>query len=100
MNNFFAKLFTRYPKESQRMLEMMPGLTVYALIFLPLYGSFLFPEMLAYFILFFDSYWFFKSFHLVYTTYVAQKKIKEAEKENWLEKAADLEHFANMTHVL
>jgi len=100
MSTFFTKVFTKHPVLSLRFLELLPGLTVWLIILLPIYGSFLFPEQLAYFILFFDCYWFFKSFHLVYTTYLAQKKIKQAEKEDWLAKVASLEYFSEMTHVL
>ncbi|HUD44249.1 MAG TPA: glycosyltransferase family 2 protein [Patescibacteria group bacterium] len=100
MTNFFNKLFTHYPIRTQRFLEFFIGFTVWAIIFLPVYGSFFFPELLAYFILFFDIYWFFKSFHLVFTSYLGSRKIKEAEKENWAEKAMKLEHADEVTHVI
>ena len=100
MITFFDKLFHRYPIKTQRFLELLPGLTAWAIIFMPVYGSFFFPELLAYFILFFDTYWFYKSFHLVYTAYVAHGKIKAAEKEDWVAKSKKLDHFDEVTHVL
>src|SRR6185437_3021282 len=93
MITFFDRLFRRYPIKSQRFLEILPGLTAWLLIFMPVYGSFLFPEPLAYFILFFDVYWCYKSFHLVYTSHKAHGKIKAAEKQDWLAKATKLDHF-------
>ncbi len=100
MTTFFDTFFRRYPNRLPRLLEFLPGVTAWALILLPVYGSFLFPAFLAYFILFFDVYWFFKSFHLVYTAHRASQKVKTAEKEDWLEKAMPLKHFNQVTHVL
>ena len=87
MTNFFDKLFTRYPIKTKRLLEIFPGLVAWTLILFPLWGSYFIPTGLAFFILFFDIYWFYKSFALVITAHQASKKIKKAEKENWYEKA-------------
>ena len=100
MTDFFNRLFVKYPVKTRRFLELLPGLTAWAIIFLPIYGSFLFPEALSWMILFFDVYWFFKSFHLVITAYQATGKILAAEKDNWNDKAAKLPHYKDMTHVL
>jgi cellulose synthase/poly-beta-1,6-N-acetylglucosamine synthase-like glycosyltransferase len=100
MTTFFDNFFTRYPIKTKRALEVLPGLVSWSLIFFPLWGSFLIPWAVAYFILFFDVYWFYKSFSLAITAFVASRKIKQAEKENWLEKAKPLENFEKVTHVL
>lgn len=55
---------------------------------------------MAYFIVFFDVYWFFKSFHLVQASYIATRKIKQAEKTDWLKKARDHDGFDKIHHVL
>ena len=49
--------------------------------------------LLAYFILFFDIYWFYKSYSLVINAYRGAKRIKHAERQNWLEKAKALPDF-------
>ena len=82
------------------MLELMPGSIAWTLILAPVWGSLFFPTFLAYFILFFDVYWFYKSFSLVIMLYIASKKIKEAEKEDWYEKSKDYPHLNNVHHVL
>ena len=100
MTNFFNQLYLRHPTKLQRFWEFMPGLVTWAIIFLPIYGSFLFPEPLAWMILFFDVYWFFKSFNLVYTAYKATAKLLRSEKEDWNKRASKLAHYSQMTHVL
>ncbi|MGI8420065.1 MAG: glycosyltransferase family 2 protein [Candidatus Levyibacteriota bacterium] len=100
MTNFFEKIFTRYPTKTRRALEVFPGSIAWILILFPFWGSLFFPTVLAYFILFFDIYWLYKSFYLVLTASLATKKIKEAEVENWYEKAKKLEHIHKMHHVL
>lgn len=100
MTTFFDKIFRRYPIKTRRLLEIMPGATAWTLILFPLWGSFFAPTVLAYFILFFDVYWFYKSFLLVTTAYLATKKITAAEKENWLEKTKRFKDVKKVHHVL
>ena len=100
MTNFFAKIFTRYPIKTRRALEILPGAMSWTLILFPIWGSFFIPYALAYFILFFDVYWFYKSFSLVITAFIASQKIQKAEKINWLSKARELPNFDKVTHVV
>jgi hypothetical protein len=100
MTPFFQKLFIRYPVRTRRFLEMLPGIMSWTLILLPVWGALLIPTLLAYFILFFDVYWFYKSFSLVVTAQIASRKIKESEKTNWYEKSRDLPHIDDVHHIL
>ncbi len=100
MTNFFDRLFTRHPVKTRRALEVFPGLTAWTLILFPIWGSLFFPTQLAYFILFFDVYWLYKSFYTVITSAIATGKIKDAEKQDWYAKAKELEHTDKMQHVL
>lgn len=100
MTSFFDTLFTRYPIKTRRFLELLPGLISWALILSPIWGSLFIPSVMAYFILFFDVFWLYKSFSLVITAYIASKKIRSSEKENWLEKARTLADFDKTRHIL
>ncbi len=82
------------------MLEILPGFFSWSLILFPVWGSFFIPHILAYFILFFDVYWFYKSFSLAIAAYISSKRIKQAEKENWLQKAKQLDNFNKVTHIV
>ena len=100
MTTFFDRIFTTYPIKTRRFLELTPGIVSWFLILFPLWGSLVIPLVVAYFILFFDVYWFYKSFSLAITAFIASRKIKQAEKENWFEKAKPLENFEKVTHVV
>lgn len=100
MTSFFDKIFTTYPVKTRRALEIMPGLISWTLITLPIWGSYFIPWVVAYFILFFDVYWFYKSFSLAITAFIGARKIKKAEKENWLENVKPLENFEKVSHIV
>lgn len=94
------RLFTRYPIKSRRALEIIPPLIALFLITMPLWGAYFFPIALSYFIIFFDVYWFYKSVNLVVMSFIAARKIRAAEKTDWLAKAQSLEHFRKIAHLI
>ena len=100
MTEFFANLFTRYPIKTRRSLEILPGFLAWMLILSPFWGSLLIPTQLAYFILFFDVYWLYKSFSLVVTATIALNRINTAQKEDWAAKANNLAHIKDVHHIL
>lgn len=100
MTDFFNKLFTRYPNKTRRALELFPGFMAWTLILSPIWGSLLIPTQLAYFILFFDVYWLYKSFYTVITSAIATGKIKTAENQDWYAQAKKLHHVEKVNHVL
>lgn len=100
MNTAINHIFKTYPKRSLRLLEVIPPFLSLLLISLPFWGSIAFPELLAYFIIFFDVYWFYKSLNLALSSFIASKRIKEAEKVNWLEKARKTQGFLRLNHLI
>src|SRR2546430_1621818 len=100
MTKFFETLFAKYPRKTSRTLEILPGVVSWTLILSPVWAALLFPYALAYFILFFDVFWLYKSVSLTITAYIASKKVRAAERVNWIEKAKILPNFSKMAHVL
>lgn len=100
MTDFFDKFFTRYPIKTKRALEIVPGLLSWIIITIPFWGSILFPTPLAYGILFFDVFYFYKSFQLAITAYIGSKKIRQAEKTDWVAKIKDLDIEKEVKHVI
>jgi len=100
MTNFFSKIFVRYPIKTRRLLEILPGFFSWTLILFPIWGSLTIPYAVAYFILFFDVYWLYKSFSVAITTFISSGKIKEAENKNWLEKSSKLSDFEQINHII
>lgn len=100
MTQFFHYYFSRYPLKTQRLLELVPGLFSWTFILAPVWGSFFFPSVMAYFILFFDVWWLYKSFLLTITAYIATRKIAFAEKQDWKQHASQLPHYNKAHHVI
>lgn len=100
MTILFDKIFTKYPIKTRRMLEILPGFFSWMLILFPIWGSLAIPYVVAYFILFFDVYWLYKSFSVAATSFIASNKIKDAEGKNWLEKASSLSDFEKVNHII
>lgn len=100
MTSFFQTVFSRYPIKTKRSLEILPGFISWSIILFPVWGSLIIPFIVAYFILFYDVYWVYKSFSLAVTAFISSRKIKEAERENWLEKVKKLENFEKVSHIL
>lgn len=100
MHRIATTIFARYPKKSHRVLEIIPPLLAIFLISMPFWAAIFFPVQLAYFILFFDVYWLYKSINLAVCAFLASKRIKRAEKMDWLEKAKGLSDFAKVKHVI
>src|SRR5258708_32988868 len=100
MTSFFQIIFRRYPIKTRRTLEIIPGLISLMLILFPVWGSLLIPPIVAYFILFFDIYWFYKSFSLVITAHIASKRINQDEKIQWYQKAKKLDNIEKTRHVV
>ena len=99
MTSFFQKVFNRYPIKTKRFLELLPGLFSWTLILFPIWGSLFTPYIVAYFILFFDVYWFYKSFSFAIAAFIASRKIKEAESKNWQKAAQESKKFELVNHV-
>ena|SRR3989344_7610908 len=97
---FLSKIFQRYPRKSIRLLEVFPPFISIFLITMPFWGAVFFPAALAYFIIFFDVYWLYKSINLAICSYIAVHKIKEAENTDWLQKAKQEHNFSKVCHVV
>ncbi len=100
MTTFFDNIFSKYPIKTKRALEILPGFVSWTLILFPNWGSLFIPYVLAYFILFFDVYWFYKSFSLAIAAYIASSKIRRAERLDWVRLGRENENFEKVNHVV
>ena len=92
----FRYFINRFPDLSQRLLEIMPGFVSWGLILFPVWGSFLVPYAVAYFIIAFDVYWFYRSFSMAVLSLLSHYRIKASESYNWM---ADVRGFADWQKV-
>jgi len=66
-----------------RFLEMIPGFLSWTIILLPLWGSFVFPEIVAYYVIGFLMFWFYQSFKSAFFAICGYLKIKKASATDW-----------------
>ncbi len=94
------QLFLRYPNKTQRLLEIAIPLTSWIIITMPLWLSFWHPALVAYLIITFDVYWFYKSVTLVFYALRSFVTFTTHVAVNWLEQARVLPHFNQLWHVI
>jgi cellulose synthase/poly-beta-1,6-N-acetylglucosamine synthase-like glycosyltransferase len=73
------KFIIRNPRLSQRLLEILPGFVSWNLILFPIWGAFIFPEVIAYYLFFFSLYWLYRSLSLAVRMLRAHFQIKAHE---------------------
>lgn len=74
----------------QRVLEMVPGLTSWAVLILPIWLSFSYPSLVAYFVLSFDFYWLCRALWLAGSVIVAYRRVRGVLAVDWLERCREL----------
>jgi len=75
---------------ASRLLEIVPGVVTWALIVSPVVLSFGFPEIVAWFVLSFDFYWFYKAVVLVSSVAIAFGRIRRVTAIDWRMRAFSL----------
>lgn len=67
---------------------------------MPLWLSFWHPALVAYLIITFDVYWFYKSLTLVYSAFRSFATLSAHMREDWLKLASNDPHYADLWHVV
>ncbi|MEO8510156.1 MAG: hypothetical protein ABI534_02830 [Chloroflexota bacterium] len=75
----------------ERLLEMVPGLISWAIIIAPIWLSFSYPWLVAYFVLSFDFYWVCRAFWFAGAVVVAFRRIREVTAVDWTRRVATLD---------
>ncbi|MBU1070916.1 glycosyltransferase family 2 protein [Patescibacteria group bacterium] len=97
---FLRKLIRRYPNKSHRALEILPGLVSWSLILLPVWGSFLWPLGLAYFIIIFDIYWLYRSTTMAVFAMMSHFRIEANKKYDWMGDVKGFGDWKTVYHVV
>jgi len=80
----------------QRFLEILPGFVSWNLILFPIWGAFFFPMEVAYFVLLFDIFWFYKSITLAFFAFISHLRIEASKKMDWL---GELKFFSDQNRI-
>ena len=73
-----------------RLLEMVPGTISWAILILPLWLSFSYPWLVAYFVLSFDFYWLCRALWFSGAVIIAFRRIRDVLAVDWTERLAGL----------
>lgn len=69
---------------NSRLWEILPGFFIWFLILFPIWGSLVFPKLVAYFVIAFLLYWLFQSFKSAVLAVIGYFHIKKSQKIDWL----------------
>lgn len=69
---------------TNRMFEMIPGIFAWTSITFPIWGSFLVPRLVAYFVIAFLLYWLYQSFKSAIFAVIGYYRIQTSKSTNWL----------------
>ena len=69
----------RHPVRTQRALEILPGVFSWSLILFPIWGSFVVPNLVAYYVIAFSVYWLWRSLVVAVLSIAAHFKIKASK---------------------
>lgn len=100
MQKLFDKWTRRYPVKTKRALEILPGLVSWTLILFPIFGSLLVPKLVAYYIITFAVYWFYRSFSVAILALIGHFRLQASEKYDWLGDLKDFPGWKKVQHVI
>ena len=81
IRNFIEK----HDKRVHRLLEIIPGFLVWSIILFPLWGSLIIPHIVAYAVLTFIVFWFYRSFQAAFFAIRGYFRIKECQQIDFRE---------------
>ena len=94
------RFIERYDSQVHRFLEILPGTFSWSLILFPIWGSFWIPHYVAYYIILFDIFWFYKAGALAITSLMSHIKLNASSKYDWLSDAKKLPDFKKVHHLI
>ncbi len=94
------KFIEKHDKGILRALEILPGFTSWNLILFPYWGIFVIPKVVAYFVLFFNIYWFYQSFQIAISAIISNMRIQAAKIYDWMGDVKDFPDWKKVRHVV
>src|SRR3990170_3238923 len=92
----FRNFILKHERKIQRILEILPGFFSWNLILFPYWGVFVIPEVVAYFILAFNVYWFYQSLTIALTATVSHLRFQASMNFDWV---GDLKNFPDWEKI-
>ncbi|MCL4397850.1 glycosyltransferase family 2 protein [Patescibacteria group bacterium] len=86
MNERIINYINYHPVKTQRALEIATGLVPWLIIAWVIGGSFVIPEIVAYFVIAFNIYWLYRSAQLAWHATLGYLNIRATQKVDWRQK--------------
>jgi hypothetical protein len=83
-----------------RLLEILPGFVSWNIILFPYWGIFVIPTIVAYFILFFNIYWFYQSLQIAITATMSHLRIQASMVYDWVNDLRAFPDWETVHHVV
>jgi hypothetical protein len=84
----------------RRALEILPGSVTWVLLSVPIWGALLFPYQLAYFLVIFNIYWFYKSATMAIGAVAGFRFLKRDQQHDWRGQAQTLPGWDSLHHLV
>ncbi len=94
------KWVKRHPVRTRRILEILPGFVSWMLIVFPVWGSFVIPEFVAYYIIAFTVYWFYRSMSVAFLSVVGYLRLKANQKYDWMSDVRIFPDWRKVNHLV
>lgn len=91
---------TRHPIRTRRILEILPGTVSWFLILFPVWGSFVVPELVAYYIIGFSVYWFYRSMTTAVMAILGYLKLKSFQIYDWMGDVKNFPDWKRLHHII
>ncbi len=100
MNDRIVNFIHYHPVKTQRGLEILTGMVPWLIIAWVIGGSFLIPEVIAYFVIAFNIYWLYRSAQLALHATLGYLNIRATQKVNWMEKLKSFGNYQKIYHLI
>ncbi len=90
----------KHKRKIIRLLEILPGAVSWFLILFPIWGSFVAPEIVAYYIIAYAVYWLYRSLSMALLAFGAHFKIQASEKFDWLGDVKNFPDWKKICHII
>src|SRR3989344_3711587 len=87
-------------RQINRSLEMLPGFVSWNLILFPIWGAFVWPLGVAYFVLLFNVFWLYKSTGIAVFAIVSHLRIQAAVSYNWMAQVKNIKNWHKVRHIV
>ncbi|HEX6976918.1 MAG TPA: glycosyltransferase family 2 protein [Patescibacteria group bacterium] len=96
IRNFILK----HEKGVLRFLEILPGFVSWNLILFPYWGILVIPNAVAYFVLFFNIYWFYQSLQIAITVVISHIRVQASMNFDWVGDIKAFPDWEKVRHVV